>query len=109
ATALRTRADLRAAMLDTKTARRDLESRAAAVRDSVSAISREVTRRLLDARDVLSVDQRDELRAIIRERAGATRGRFMRWRRHRRDGVPMADADGGSPDEAPADAGPQAD
>src|SRR5258705_318746 len=60
ATATRTRADLRAAMLDTKTSRQDLEARAAAVRDSVTAISKEVTKHLLDARDVLSVDQREE-------------------------------------------------
>ena len=39
--------------------------RAAAVRDSVTAISKEVTKRLLDARDVLNVDQREELRSII--------------------------------------------
>src|SRR5439155_9786355 len=47
AKAIRARADLRSAMLDTKTSRHDLEARAAAVRDSVSAISKEVTKRLL--------------------------------------------------------------
>lgn len=101
AQAIKTRADLRAAMLDTKASRQDLERRATAVRDAVRDLSQEVTKRLLDARDVLSVDQREELRSIIRERIGSARQGVMRGRRHhaQRDSAPSAGADDGTADD----------
>ena len=83
ATSIRARADLRATLLDTKASRQDIEKGAAAVREAASALSQEVTRRLLDARDVLSVDQREELLSLVRERAGTLRRGAFR-RRHPR-------------------------
>ena len=102
ATTIRARADLRAALLDTKASRQDIEKSAAAVRDAVSAVSQQTTKSLLDMREVLTVDQREELRTIMRERAGTARRRFGRWRRQPmtngdQDGAPSED---GAPGES---------
>ena len=83
AASIRARADLRSTLLDTNASREELEKKAAAVRDSVSAVSKEATRRLLDARDVLTVDQRDKLLSMVGPRSGAGRG-FRARRLHRR-------------------------
>jgi len=97
ATSIRARADLRATLLDTKASRQDIEKSAAAVREATSALSQEVTRRLLDARDVLSVDQREELLSIVQERAGARRGLWRRPPGFRRGNGPMLE-DGAADD-----------
>jgi len=81
AASVRARADLRATLLDTQAARQDIEKKAAAVREATAAVSKEVTQRLLDARDVLTVDQREKLRTLVQERLGAVRGGFHRGRR----------------------------
>jgi protein CpxP len=100
AAVIRARADLRAMMLDTKASRQELEKSAAAVREARNAASQEVTKRLLDARDVLSVDQREELRSIIKERVVPARRRF--WRGHRHP-VVDGDLDGAGADDGALD------
>jgi Spy/CpxP family protein refolding chaperone len=106
AATIRARADLRATMLDTNASRQDIEKSAAAVREAASAVSREMTTRLLDARDVLSVDQREELRSILRERAGTARRGFRQWRRPPRSS--QGDTDEAAPEDGIPGASPEA-
>jgi len=97
AASIRARADLKATLLDTQAARQDIEKKAAAVREATAAVSKEVTRRLLDARDILTVDQREKLRTLVQERLGALRGGIHRGRRFHggRSADDGDDADGG--------------
>src|SRR5437867_1925361 len=80
------RAEIRSLLQDATAARADIEKQASELADAAREMARKVTKTLLDARDILSVEQRERLRAEIRQRVGELRqerGRLGLHRRHR--------------------------
>lgn len=113
---IRLRADVQESKLDLRSAlerddatRADIEARAKAVTKAVSAMHDEALQTMLDARDVLSAEQRSALRTEIRSRVREMGKGRSDWRRgHGRgsEGGNDQEPSGGPDADTPGEASP---
>jgi len=81
----RARREIRDLLADAKASRSAIESKQQELEKSLQALRRERSRLMLDARDLLTVDQRERIRSELRAR-GLGQGRGSRGGAHRQRG-----------------------